>query len=299
MYAPDDPRSKLAEGSVSPPAQTGGVRAAQYAEFREKEPDCVSSRGSRTWIFRSQNLAVLWTDAVAGDVFPRSQDDEYVALLYSESADIRVRCVSGAMDVTEDALVVVPPGDSSIEALTAGPIIRLITTRNEDIARVAANTDAYADRDHRVAQWQPLPEPPAGLQLKVYRLADTPVVEGRFGRIFRTTNIMVNFLPEEAAPRSSGKLSPHHHDDFEQMSLAVEGQFVHHIRYPWGPDSTQWKADEHTRIGSPSVTIIPPPTIHTSQGVGASQQLIDIFSPPRQDFSDAGWVLNAKDYPTR
>jgi hypothetical protein len=37
--------------------------------------------------------------------------------------------------------------------------------------------------------------------------------------------------------------------------------------------------------------------VHTTQGVGPHQQLIDIFSPPRVDFSISGWVLNAADYP--
>lgn len=299
MYAPDDPRSALAGKAATDAPQPSAVRLAQYVEFRDTEPTEITDAGSRTWVFRSQNLVVLWTDAVAGDVFARSQDDEYVALLYSGSAHVRVRCVTGAEDATEPSLVVVPPGDSSIEALTAGPIIRLITTQNADIADTAANADTYRERDNRVAEWAPWPQPPNGFALKVYPLAHTPVVEGRFGRIFRTTNIMVNFLPEDAAPRPPTKLSPHHHDDFEQVSLAVQGDYVHHIRYPWGPDSTQWRQDEHTAVGSPSVAVIPPPTVHTSQGVGPAQQLIDIFSPPRQDFSDAGWVLNDKDYPTR
>jgi hypothetical protein len=299
MYAADDVRSKLAGGKQQiqgPPA--AGVRAAQYVEFRDSEPAEVTAKGSKTWIFRSQNLAVLWTDAVRGDVFAREQDDEYVALLYSDSARIRVDARRESADVTDEALVVIPPGSSTIEALTDGPVIRLITTQN-DVAATAQNAAAYAERDPRVADWQPLPDPVDGYRVRVYPLAQTPIAEGRFGRIFRTTNIMVNFLAEESAPRSPTKLSPHHHDDFEQMSLAVTGNYIHHIRYPWGPDSTEWKPDEHTAIGSPSVAVIPPPTVHTSQGVGPAQQLIDIFSPPRQDFSDAGWVLNAKDYPTR
>jgi len=133
----------------------------------------------------------------------------------------------------------------------------------------------------------------------VYRLADTPIAEGRFGRIFRTTNVMVNFLAEEPRPRDPQKLSPHFHDDFEQISLAVQGRFVHHIRYPWGPDSSQWRDDEHREIATPSICVIPPPTVHTTQGVGDHQQLIDVFSPPRVDFSTSGWVLNADDYPAK
>ena len=108
---------------------------------------------------------------------------------------------------------------------------------------------------------------------------------------------IIDFLAEEPTPRDPHKLSPHHHDDFEQISLAVKGDFVHHIRYPWGPDSTLWREDERREIATPSICVIPPPTVHTTQGVGAHQQLIDIFSPPRTDFSASGWVLNADDYP--
>jgi hypothetical protein len=40
------------------------------------------------------------------------------------------------------------------------------------------------------------------------------------------------------------------------MSLALQGSFVHHLRYPWTPDKTRWRADEHERYESPSVLVI-------------------------------------------
>jgi hypothetical protein len=94
-------------------------------------------------------------------------------------------------------------------------------------------------------------------------------------------------------------MSPHVHADFEQASLCLDGSFVHHIRWPWGTDQRQWRADEHEICAGPSLAVIPPGTVHTSQQVGTGiNQLVDIFVPPRADFSAMdGWVLNASDYP--
>lgn len=101
---------------------------------------------------------------------------------------------------------------------------------------------------------------------------------------------------DDQAQRLDGLDDVQHH--IAEVSLAVKGRFMHHIRYPWGPDSTRWRPDEHRAIATPSICVFPPPTVHTTQGIGAHQQLIDIFSPPREDFSAAGWVLNADDYPS-
>ena len=239
-----------------------------------------------------------YTEAKAGDVFARTgHPDEYVVLMYSESAAVRVTAGEQTADVDEEAFIVVPPGDSSVEVLGDGILIRLFSVVADDLREGAFNTAAYDEPDVRHAPLVPWPDPVGGFKLRVYRLLETPIAEGRFGRIFRTTNLMVNFLAEEPAPRDEKKLSPHFHDDFEQISLAVKGHFIHHIRYPWGPDSTQWRPDESREIDTPSICIIPPPTIHTTQGIGEHQQLLDIFSPPRVDFSTSGWVLNAADYP--
>lgn len=300
-YAADDIRSTLVAAAPARTVDpTTPIKPSQWIEFLDSEPTTVTPRGSRTWIARAANLVIAYTDARAGDEFARTQHpDEYTVLMYSDSAAVHVTAGSETADVAEEAFVVIPPGNSAVRAESDGVIIRLFSTVADDLRAAALNADAYADPDLRAAPLAPWPDPVGGFRLRVYRLADTPITEGRFGRIFRTTTVMVNFLAEEPQPRNARKLSPHHHDDFEQISLGVKGRFVHHIRYPWGPDSTQWREDEHREIGTPSICIIPPPTVHTTQGVGAHQQLIDIFAPPREDFSASGWVLNADDYPQR
>jgi quercetin dioxygenase-like cupin family protein len=110
---------------------------------------------------------------------------------------------------------------------------------------------------------------------------------------------MINFIPPATGPRDPDALSPHSHEDFEQLSLVTTGDFIHHIRTPWTTRSTDWVDDVHWRTSAPSVAIIPPPTVHTSQATSEGMNtIVDIFSPPRRDFSERpGWVLNSDDYP--
>ncbi|MCC3273544.1 hypothetical protein MUK71_01475 [Arthrobacter zhangbolii] len=300
-YAKDDIRSSLAPATAARTVDPSTpIKPSQWIEFLSHEPSETGPHGSRTWNARAANLVISYTQAKAGDVFPRTgQPDEYAVLLYSESAPLHITAGSESTSVDEEALVVVPPGDSSVTATADGILIRLFSSVADDLREGALNAEAYREPDLRATPLKPWPDPVGGFRLRTYRLKDTPVVPGRFGRIFRTTNLMVNFLAEEPGPREKTKLSPHFHDDFEQISLAVKGSFIHHIRYPWGPDSTQWRPDESRRIATPSICIIPPPTVHTTQGIGGHQQLIDIFSAPREDFSASGWVLNADDYPAK
>jgi hypothetical protein len=301
MYDVSDPRSRLAQSTTAaapavPPAT--GFAAAQFGRFYDSEAQ-ESGPAGRTWYTRGQNFIVAYSDAKPGAVFAREhQCDEYVVLVPDRETSITVTSGRETINVPGHSLTIVPPGNSQVIVPAGGRIVRLISTQSKDIADRRENADAYATRPPNIPPFQPWPDPVGGYRIRVYSL-DVPPTPGRFGRIFRCTTFMVNVLDPQMGPRDVTKLSPHHHDDFEQGSLALEGAFTHHLRWPWTTNLNTWREDEHAYCDSPSITVIPPPAIHTSRGMEPGlNQLVDIFSPPRIDFSSQpGWVLNADDYP--
>jgi hypothetical protein len=69
------------------------------------------------------------------------------------------------------------------------------------------------------------------------------------------------------------------------------------LRVPWFSDAGRWRDDEHLAAPSPSLLVVPVEMIHTTEGVGDGPHfLVDVFSPPRRDFIDKGWVFNSADY---
>jgi hypothetical protein len=174
----------------------------------------------------------------------------------------------------------------------------LFSSRAQDLAARASNAAAYAAPPGDVAPLQPWPEPVGGYRLRTYALADHVRPDTNM-RVFRSTNLMLNVMTARNTPRDTSKLTPHSHADFEQGSLAIGGVYIHHLRYPWTPDMATWRDDEHLEMSSPSVLVIPPTVIHTSRNIGDQPgRLIDVFAPPRVDFSlREGLVANAADYP--
>jgi len=303
-YTKDDPRSALTTTTVTP--QYSGAAAPEFLDFSTTPPDVVTDAGSVQWIVRGQNFVLVHTQPVAGDViFSGALVNEQVLLLIDADSAVSGRIGADRPDdgphtATGPALVVVPPGTSELISTGTGAITQLLQSDEATWADRASNAASYREPHPQVAPLEPWPEPVDGYRWRTYRLADVPDTPGRFGRIYRTRAFMVNFIKPVQGPRDLRRMSPHFHDDFEQASLVVAGDYVHHIQTPWGTDGTTWRPEDHVRVGSPSLTIIPPPTVHTSQAIGwSTNHLIDIFAGPRHDFSaQPGWVLNADEYPS-
>jgi hypothetical protein len=289
VYPPGDPRAVLAEAR-----QETRPRAAEVFELSSENPDRVLRNGSRSWLVRAQNFGIEVAELKAGDELFEALPDEHIVLVQS-GAIAASPGDTGVVEVSEPSVVVIPSGPSRLRALTDARVVRVFAAHADQVVARARNAASYRDADPSVKE---LPRPAAGLGLRVHRLADIPSSPGRLGRIFRSSTLMVNWFPDEFQPRDPEKLSPHSHDDFEQGSITLAGDFVHHLRTPWTRRLADWRADEHHLVTSPSITIIPPPLVHTTQGVGEGlHQLVDVFAPPREDFLAQGWVLNAGDYP--
>lgn len=270
---------------------------ATYARHHAQAPRPVPGDSCLAWITRGANFLVVVSRVQTGDTLQRDNPDEYVLLVPdTPNLSIEVQAGSEVLHAGGDSLTIVPPGASRLRVQGAGLLVRVFSSDVTDLLALADNQATYATPNPDVAPLVAWPEPLGGYKLRHYRLAEH-VTEGSQMRIFRTAKLMVNPLLKRPVARDVRKLSPHSHADFEQGSLALSGTYVHHLRYPWGSDMTLWRPDEAEQMGSPSLLVVPPKVVHTSRNVDAPGALVDIFAPPRWDFSKKGQVCNGDEYP--
>lgn len=300
MYPSSDPRSQLGTAAVAEKAPPDSFQPAHIGRFYDQAPQ-AADEFAKTWFVRGRNFVLAHTVANAGAILSRTgQVDEYAVLAMLPDTPLEVTAAGSGARSNGYSLCFVPPGDSQVVLPEGGVITRLFTSRSQDLVALCANAGDYLTPSLNIPEFEAWPTPPDGDRVRTYSL-NVPPSPGRFGRIWRCTTFMINVFEPQIGARDTAQLSPHHHDDFEQCSLTLEGSFMHHLRWPWTPDLSMWRVDEHVHVDSPSATIIPPPVIHTTRSVAeGSNQLVDIFCPPRDDFSDRpGWVLNAADYPRK
>jgi hypothetical protein len=243
------------------------------------------------------NLVVGHTETPGEATVERGEQvDEWLLLLPDGQSMATVVAGGAKVEVTGKSLIVVPAGPSSI-TLRGRRMLRAYTARSTDLLAVAANASSY---DAARPLVRPLSEqPPASAgRVLVYSL-DTPRRQGPPGRIWRSGELMLSYIDPLIGPRDPKAMTPHSHADFEQITVAIDGEYIHHIRWPWGRDLSLWRADEHERCVAPSAAVIPAQAVHTSQAMSPGlNQLIDIWCPARADFLEQpGWVLNADAYP--
>lgn len=296
-YDKTDPRSTLTAVAekAAPAIEYSDVECIEFHQIKPQE----TGEGFKTWYSRGQNFVLSYTEAEVGAILEcHDHQDEYMAFFPYKETRVDIETDAGNERDLQYSLAIIPPGNSKISVSVGGTIIRLFSTQSAELNAKCSNAESYSQPHPNMPPFVAWPDPVGGFKLRTYHL-EPPEMEGRFGRIWRSTNLMVNIMKVATQPRDPSLLSPHHHDDFEQCSLTLQGDYMHYLRWPWTTNKAIWRDDKHIRCSAPSMTVIPPRTIHTSQALAPTPcHLIDIFAGPRLDFSNKpGWVLNADDYP--
>ena len=279
------------------------ARKATKAEFHKMAPQLTDPAGkAKTWVTRGGNFAVVVSEVQPGAVLERASDpQERMIIVPPDGPTLSITAGGKTIEAKADSLTIVPPGASTITAHKMGLFAQIFSKASADIMALASNAATYADGAPELAPPDLWPAPPDGFKLRHYPLTQFAKPNGDRiqPRVFRSTNMMVNLFVHYQTRRDTKELSPHWHDDFEQASLTLNGKWVHHMRYTWGPDLSTWIPDDHGEMSTPSVIIIPATAVHTSRDVGDGESsLYDIFCPPRLDFArKKGFVINEAEYP--
>lgn len=258
--------------------------------------DLVINGQSR--VVRAQNFVVQWL--TPDQAITATSPHELMLLLPDCGARVVIHGAQGddTRELAARSVAILPAGRYTLTQQGQGAAALLASRRDDLDAGAIDNSAAYLPPDPRIAPFLP------GFQRKsdagkivVFDIDQVVAPAGKSRlKMFQTETLSINWV-EYDGPRDPTQLSPHSHTDFEQGSLSMAGDYVHHLRTPWGNDSTRWQEDRHLEAGLASMLVVPVEMIHTTGGVGPGRHLlIDIFSPPRRDFIGKGWVHNADDY---
>jgi mannose-6-phosphate isomerase-like protein (cupin superfamily) len=246
----------------------------------------LAKTGQSRGLARAQNFSVEWLIGDAGQSFAYGSDHETILLFPAVGGRL-----TGSADEAAPprSVVIAPPGSYEVALDQAGAFAILATHRTDQPTAV----DRPDARIISVGR----PFAPKRAAVRVHRLDDVPYPEGNPRLKFLQSETMSINVVEYSGARSRSALSPHSHAAFEQATLTVAGDFLHHFRTEWGKDADLWREDQHVPVGQAVVAVIPPNVIHTTEGVGAGHHMLfDIFAPPREDFIAKNWVHNAEDY---
>jgi hypothetical protein len=272
------------------------VRPRSFAEFDRHAPRV--SAGNSHWVMRAQNFLV---ERVVSGGEPFAVESNAEMLLVLPDAAAVVMAEGAGTPVAEPgpgSVCLLAAGRYTVRIARAGTCTVIASNRPDLDSGTALNAAAYAEPDARIAPTgHPYARRTVAPAAQVYEMAriEAPKDNPRL-KMLQTDTLSINWV-EYWGERDRTALSPHSHADLEQGSLALAGDYIHHLRVTWGRNANLWQPDEHLPAPSPSLAIIPVDLIHTTEGVGGGHHLLlDIFSPPRKDFIAKGWVHNAADY---
>lgn len=275
-----------------------GVRERLFTDFGVLPPEVLGAH--RHWLARAQNFWLEWIEFGEGGA-ARAFESDCETLLIAPRGVLHVSAADAAVapaDVPPHAVAVLPPGRYAVAGAASAACALVASQRGDLAGRRVLNAAAYDPPDPRIvpagSAYQRTARPGRIQVLDIDAIMasrDRPRL-----KMLQTETLSINIV-EYGGPRDRTALSPHAHAQFEQGSLAIAGDFVHHLRVPWTSDAGRWRDDEHLAAPSPSLLVVPVEMVHTTEGVGKQHHfLVDVFSPPRHDFIDNGWVFNAGDY---
>lgn len=278
--------------------QAHGIRDRGFADFSTTPPEIIG--GHRHWLMRGQNFWLEWVEFSAhpGGF---SAESEHELMVIAPAGTLRIGSAAAglpAVSVPAHSVAILAPGRYEISG-DASALCAVFASQRADLGqRRVLESHTYENPDPRIdPTGTPYRRKQSGAAVQVLDIGAVMASKDKPRlKMLQTETLSVNIV-EYAGPRNRAELSPHSHDALEQGSLAIAGDFVHHLRAPWGSDADKWREDEHLHAPSPSLLIVPVELIHTTEGVGAGHHfLVDLFSPPRADFIGKGWVANSADY---